>query len=115
MLNDWTSSNDEICADSCNYFRFQVEGKGRSEQWDVNLCGDKTIKVDRDSAEVLPRKVPPLGIGGVDFGSSPSETRILRLEKVHSCGTGFELSAARALCSALSIGVSMIGSQSAVG
>ena len=87
------------------------------------LYGDKTIKVDRDSAEVLPRGVPPPGIGGVDFSSSPNlakdhtiyelclpsecETRILRVEKIHSCGTGFELSAARALSSALCIGVSM--------
>ena len=102
-----------------------LNGKGRSEQWEVYLYGDKTIKVDRDSAEVLPRGVP--GIGGVDFGSSPNlatdhtiyelclpseyDARILRVEKIHSCGTGFELS------SALSIGVSMaaIGSKSAVG
>ena len=97
------------------------------------LYGDKTIKVDRDSAEVLvlPNAVP--GIGGVDNGSSPNlatdhtiyelclpsecDARMLRVEKIHSCGTGFELSAARALSSALSIGVSMavIGSMSAVG
>ena len=31
-----------------------------------------TIKVDRDSVEVLPRGVPPPGIGGVGFGSSPN-------------------------------------------
>ena len=73
------------------------------------------------------------GIGGVDFGSSPilatdhtiyelclpseCDARILRVEKIHSCVTGFELSAARALSSALSIGVSMavIVSKSAVG
>ena len=35
------------------------------------LFGDKTIEVDRDSAEVLSRGVPPPGIGGVGFGSSP--------------------------------------------
>ena len=28
--------------------------------------------MDRDSAEVLPRGVPPPGIGGVGFGSSPN-------------------------------------------
>ena len=97
----------------------------------MNLYGVKTSKVDRDSAEVLPRGVP--GIGGVDFGSSPNlatdhtiyelclpsecDARILRVEKIHSCGTGFELSAVQVLSSALSIGVSMavIGSKCAVG
>ena len=97
--------------------------KGRSEQREVYLYGDNTIKVDRDSAEVLPRGVPPPGTGDADLGSSPNlatdntiyelclpsecETRILRVEKIHSCGTGFELSAARALSSVLSVGVSM--------
>ena len=37
---------------------------------EVYLYGDKTIKVDRDRAEVLSRGVLPLGIGGVGFGSS---------------------------------------------
>jgi len=72
MLNDWISSNDEICADNYNYFRFKLKGKGRSEKWEVYLYGDKTIKVERDSAEVLPRGVPPPGIGGVGFGPSPN-------------------------------------------
>ena len=72
MLNDWISSNDEICADNCNYFRVKLKGKGRSEQWEVYLYGDKTIKVDRDCAEGLPRRVPPPGIGGVNFCSSPN-------------------------------------------
>ena len=36
------------------------------------LYGDQTIKVDRDSVEVLPRGVPPLGIDGVGFGPSPN-------------------------------------------
>ena len=48
-----------------------VEGQGRSEQWEVLLYDDKTIKVDRDSLDVLPRGVPPPGICGVGFGSSP--------------------------------------------
>ena len=69
---DWISSNDEICADSYVYFWFKLKGKGRSEQWEVFLYGDKTIKVDRDSVEVLPRGVPLPGIGGVGFGSSPN-------------------------------------------
>ena len=72
MLNDWISSNDETCADNYNYFRFKLKGKGRSEMWEVYLYGGKTIKVDRDSAEVLSRGVPPPGIGGVGFGSSPN-------------------------------------------
>ena len=70
MLKDRISSNDEICADNHNYFWFKLKGKGRSEMWE--LYGGKTIKVDRDSAEVLPRGVPPPGIGGVGFGSSPN-------------------------------------------
>ena len=133
MLKDWISSTDEICADKCNYFPVKLKGKGRSEQCEVYLYGDKTIKVDRDGAEGLPRGVHPPGVGGVDFGSSPNlatdhticelcrpsecDGRILRLEKIHSCGTGFELSAAWALSSAPSLGVSMavIGSKSAVG
>ena len=66
------SSNDEICADNYFYFRFKLNGKGRSEQWEVFLYCDKTIKVDRDSAEVLPWGVPLPDIGGVGFGSSPN-------------------------------------------
>ena len=72
MLNGWISSNDETCADNYNYFRFKLKGKWRSEMWEVYLYGGKTIKVDRDCAEVLPRGVPPPGIGGVGFGSSPN-------------------------------------------
>ena len=72
VLNDWISSNDEICADNYNYFRFKLKGKCRSEFWEVYLHGDQTIKVDRDSAGVLPGGVPPLGIDGVNFGSSPN-------------------------------------------
>ena len=70
MVNDWISSNDEICADNFNNFQFKY--KGCSEMWEVHLYGDKTIKIDRDSVEVLPRGVPPLGIGGVGFGSPPN-------------------------------------------
>ena len=72
VLNDWISSKDEICANNDNYFRFKLKGNGRSEFWEVYLYGDQTIKVDRDSAEVLPGGVPPLGIDGVSFGSSPN-------------------------------------------
>ena len=38
----------------------------------MSLHGDKTIKVDRDGVEVLPRRVPPPSIGGVGFGPSSS-------------------------------------------
>ena len=31
----------------------------RSEKWELYLYGDETIKVDRDSVEVLPRGVSP--------------------------------------------------------
>ena len=40
--------------------------------WEVYLYGDKTIKVDCDSAEVLPMGMPPPNIGGVGFGPSPN-------------------------------------------
>ena len=70
MLNYWFSSNVSICVDNY-FFPVQVEGMGRSEQWEVFLFGDKTIMVDRDSSEVLPRGVSPPGIWGVGFGSSP--------------------------------------------
>ena len=63
--------NDEICADNYFYFRFKLKGKGLCEQWEVFLYGDKIIKVDCDTSVVLPRGVPPSGIGGVGFGSSP--------------------------------------------
>ena len=33
-----SSSNDEICADNYNYFRFKLKGKGRSEQWRRCIC-----------------------------------------------------------------------------
>ena len=69
-LNDWTIGNDEFCADNYNYFRFKLKGKGHSEMWEVYLYADKTIKVDRDSEEVLSRGVLPPGIGGVGFGPS---------------------------------------------
>ena len=32
-----------------------LKGKGRSELWELYLHGDKTIKMDRVSSEVLPR------------------------------------------------------------
>ena len=55
---DWISSNVGVCADSFFYFRFKLNGKGRSEQWEVLLYWDKTIKVTVFE-EVLPRAVPP--------------------------------------------------------
>ena len=39
---------------------------------EVYLYGDKTIKVDHDSAEVLPRGVPASDIGSVSSGSLPN-------------------------------------------
>ena len=58
MLNYWFSSNDTICADNY-FFPVQVDGKCRSEKWELYLYGDMTIKVDRDIVEVLPRGVLP--------------------------------------------------------
>ena len=72
MLNDWISSNDEICPDNYNYFLFKLQGKGRSEKWQIYLYGDQTMEVQRDGAEVLSRGAPPPGIGGVGFGPSPN-------------------------------------------
>ena len=57
MLNGWFSSNDEICAENYIYSRFKLEG--RSEKWELYLYGDKIIKVERVSVEVLPRGMPP--------------------------------------------------------
>ena len=68
VLNDWISSNDEICTDNCNYFRFKLKGNGRSEFWEVYLCGVRTINVDRDRTQVLPRRVSSPSIGDVGFG-----------------------------------------------
>ena len=68
--NDWISDNDEVCAD--NYFRFKSKGKGRSETWEVYLSGDETIKVDRDSSNVVPKRVHPPSLGDVGFGPSPN-------------------------------------------
>ena len=76
VLNDWISSNDEICADNCNYFRFKLKGNGRSEFWEVYLYGVRTINVDRDRTQVLPRRVSPPSIGDVGFGPSPKLARI---------------------------------------
>ena len=59
MLNDWISCNDDVCADNYNFFRFKLQDKCRSEKWELYLYSDMTIKVDRDSVEVLPRGVPP--------------------------------------------------------
>ena len=59
MLNYWFSSNDEICPDNYNYSRFKLKDKCRSEKWELILYGVMTIKVDRDSVEVLPWSVPP--------------------------------------------------------
>ena len=59
MLNYWFSSNDEFCPDNYNYSRFKLKDKCRSEKWELYLYGVMTIKVDRDSVEVLPWGVPP--------------------------------------------------------
>ena len=80
-------------------FPVQVHGKGRSEQWEVFLYCDMTIKVDRDYAEVLPWGVPLFDIGGVGFGSSPILDTLHTIFElcppsergcvVMSCGGGF--------------------------
>ena len=59
MLNYWFRSNDEICPDNNNYSRFKLKDKRRSEKRELYLYGVMTIKVDRDSVEVLPWGVPP--------------------------------------------------------
>ena len=72
MLDYWFISNDEICADNYIYFRFKFKDNCRSEKWELYLYGDKSIKVDRDSVEMLSRGVPLPGFRGVGFGSSPN-------------------------------------------
>ena len=71
VLNDGITSNDEVRADNYNYFWFKLKGKGHSEMWEVYLYGVKTINVDRDRTQVLPRRVPPPSIGDVGFGPLP--------------------------------------------
>ena len=56
---------------SLSCLSFKLKGKGRIEMWEVCPYGDKTIKVDRDNVEVLPRRVPSPSIGDVGFGPSP--------------------------------------------
>ena len=53
MLNYWFSSNDDICTDNCNYSRFQLKDKCRSEKWEVCLYGDMTIMVVRSQVQFL--------------------------------------------------------------
>ena len=53
MLNYWFSSNDDICPDNYNNSRFKLKDKCRSEKWDVYLCGDMTIKVERAHVQFL--------------------------------------------------------------
>ena len=59
MLNFCFSSNDEICADNYIFPLFMLKDMCRSVKWELYLYGDMTIKVDRDSVEVLPWGVPP--------------------------------------------------------
>ena len=37
MLNDWFSSNDDICPDNFYFSRFKLKDKCRSEKWEVYL------------------------------------------------------------------------------
>ena len=53
MLNDWISSNHEICAVNYIYSRFKLKGKCRSEKWEVYLYGDMTIKVELAQVQFL--------------------------------------------------------------
>ena len=53
MLNGWLRSNDEICADYYIYSRFKLEDMCRSENWEVYLYGDMTIKVERAQVQFL--------------------------------------------------------------
>ena len=53
MLNYWFSSNDEICPDNHNYFRFKLKDKCRSERWELYLYGDMTIQVVRAQVQFL--------------------------------------------------------------
>ena len=45
LLNGWFSSNDDICPDNCNYSRFMLKDKCRSETLELYLYGDMSILV----------------------------------------------------------------------
>ena len=60
MLNGWFSSNDDICADNYIFSRFKLKGKCRSENWEVYLYGDMTIKVERAQVQFLVSVTCPL-------------------------------------------------------
>ena len=59
MLNGSFSSNADICADNYIFSWFKLKDLCHSVKWELYLYGDMTIKVDRDSVDVLPRGVPP--------------------------------------------------------
>ena len=59
-LNYWFSSHDEICPDNYNYSRFKLKDKCRSEKWELNLYGDKTIQVVRAQVQFLDSGAFPL-------------------------------------------------------
>ena len=97
---DWISSNDEICADSFIYFWFKLDGKGRSEQWEVFLYCDKTIKgtvIARKCCPGLCLRLPSVVSASVRrpslTRSSPSTSCVCHpsVAASSSCGGGFSL------------------------
>ena len=74
------------------------------------LYCDKTIKVDRDSAEVSPRAVPPFALGGVGFGLSPNlDTKLTIYELCLPSERGCPDSAAPMCCGGVCVAMSCGG------
>ena len=90
MLNCWFSNNDDICADNFLFSRFKLKDKCRSEKWEVYLFGVMTIKVDRDSVEVLPRGVPPSWFFTL-LGNRPHSFYVLCLPSERGMGMSMPL------------------------
>ena len=89
LLNVWFSSNDVICADKYMYSRFKLQDKCRSEKLEVYVFGDKSIKVDLDSVEVLPWVPPPRFF--TQLGNRPHSFYVLRLPSERGMGMSMPL------------------------
>ena len=70
MLNFWFSRYDTICADNTSTSGSSCRPVSQCEVGVVSFRR-QTIQVDCVCVVVLPKGVPPPGLGGVGFGSSP--------------------------------------------
>jgi len=78
LFNDWIKSENQICADNYNYFKFTLKGGSywnrKTEVWEFFLYGDNTMQIKRDKFVLLARGVPDT-LGKAGFGSSPNVAR----------------------------------------